>query len=166
MTPAIDDGQSDRSARPCAAADQIWSKADFLHRIQTLARRLANWHVDDDGPVWTPTGVDFLREVERSFRYRVLHGKHDPKENSSASIQLIPSLPPDRPDGTVVGQALTLHPDEHRKDVTIWLFRDIYEHLGQLGDSEFAKLLRLKLEQLLNSRMYRRASSDGVLPKN
>ena len=137
-----------------------WSKADFLHQAQMLARRLAVWHVDDRGPVWTPKGIDFRREVERSFRYRVMLGEHELQRNFASATQLIPIPPTGNSDSSLVGQAVKLHPDEYSKDATIWLFRDFYEHLGQLGDSEAEKLLGLKVEQLLDSRMYRRAHSD------
>ncbi len=135
-----------------------WSRVDFLHRAQVLARRLAGWHFDDGGPVWTPEGVDFLREVERSFRHRVLRGRHDPKPPFGAPIRLLPT----DSDGSGVGQAIPLHPNEYRKDETIWLLRDYYEHLAQLGDSDVEKLLRWKVDQLLDSRMYRSAHSEAL----
>ncbi len=167
LTPEIDpkwfdfgDKAITNSQRLRAPFEQIWSKADFIHRAQVLARRLAFWHVDDGGPIWAPRGVDFLREVERPFRHRVLQGTHDPKEIFSAPTQLISTLPPDDSDGSIGGQAVTLHPDQFRKDETIWLFRDLYERLSQLGESEEEKLMKLKVEQLLDSRMYRRAKSE------
>ncbi len=160
MTSKVPDGRSNHSQQLSTPLSQIWSKADFLHRVQALARRLAVWHHDDDGPVWAPKGTDFLRELERPFRFRVLQGKHNPEEIFSAPIRLIPSPPSGDSDNCIVGQAVTLHPGGYRKDETIWLFRDLYEHLSQLGESEAEKLLKLKVEQLLDSRMYRPARSE------
>lgn len=138
-----------------------WSKADFFHQAQVLARRLAGWYIDDRGPIWTLKGVDFLQEVERPFRYRVLLGEHEPKWKFKSPIRLTPISLQGDSSSDPVGQAVTLHPDEYSKDETIWLFRDFFEHLRQMGESEVEKLLRLKVEQLLNSRMNRRAHSDG-----
>lgn len=160
MTSEFGDGLSDHSQRPSIPRKQIWSKADFLHQAQILARRLAVWHVDDDGPIWAPKGTDFLREVERAFRYRVLQGHHDLEATHSGPIRLLPNPPPDNSDESIAGEAVTLHSDQYRKDETIWLFRDYYEHLSQLGESEAEKLLRLKVEQLLDCRMYQRARSE------
>lgn len=160
MTSEFGDDLSGHSQRPSVPPKQIWSKADFLHQAQILARRLAVWHVDDDGPVWAPKGTDFLREVERAFRYRVLQGQHDPEATYSGPIRLVPNPPPDNSQESIAGEAVILHSDQYRKDETIWLFRDFYEHLSQLGESESEKLLRLKVEQLLDCRMYRRARSE------
>ncbi len=49
-------------------------------------------------------------------------------------------------------------PDPCSKHLTTWLFRDIVEHLDEAGLSESAKLLRLKLDRLLEGPMNRKAT--------
>lgn len=172
MTSSVGDGPPDPVGQLCenkqSATEKplgngsltIWPKAEFLHWAQVLARRLANWHIDDDGPVWAPQGVDFLQEIERPFRYRVMLGEHDSEKTFAPPIRVISTVPNANSDNDLAGYAVSLFPDGYRKDETVWLFRDYYEHLVQLGHSDAEELLRLKIEQLLDSRMYRRARSE------
>lgn len=174
MTSQISDGRPDHLGQPQenkqsaiekpvdSGSLTLWSKKDFLDWAQLLACRLVNWHLDDSGPNWAPNGIDFPQEIERPFRYRVMLGEHDSKKTFVPPIRVISTAPNASSDNDLAEYAVTRFPDGCSQDETVWLFRDYYEHLVQLGDSEAEELLRLKVKQLLDSPMYRRAHSDAA----
>lgn len=137
-----------------------WTKAEFLVQAQVLARRLAGWHFDDGEPVGVPSEGDFLHQLERPFRDLVLRGKNEHQKTFVPPIGLTRIPEETVSDRNVVEQAASFLFDSYRKEETIWLLRDFYEHLDQLGNGDAENRLRLKVEELLDSPMFRRAYSE------
>jgi hypothetical protein len=122
-----------------------WSRSDFIDKSQELKRRLEHWHLDGREPMHTPPKKDFPWWIRRTFRDRVMQSEHDSDDTPSNSQTILAD--------TYVNDL----PDPCSKHLTTWLFRDFVEHLSDAGQSESAKLLRLKVDRLLDSPMNRAA---------
>ncbi len=118
-----------------------WSRANFLDKAQELTRRLDVWQIDGKEPVYCPRDiVEFQRALKSVFRDRVMLGEHEDQLDFTTQ--------------SIVGNAFIKNPiDPYAKYITIWMFRDFVEHLDDLGDSEQAKFVRLKVDRLLDSPM-------------
>jgi hypothetical protein len=131
-----------------------WSRVDFLDRAQELKRRLEVWHVQGAEPIYAPKEPVSLMEAERqSFRDRVMSGDHDPIRDFKA-FNIV---------GDDINRVIERPKEQCSKHITIWLLRDFIEHLGNdAGSSEAAKLVRLKIDRILDAPMNKR-SRDPVL---
>jgi hypothetical protein len=127
-------------------SQNVWSKADFLDRAQELKRRLEVWHIDGNEPIYSPKDiVEFLKAERQVFRDRVMLEPFDPNRRFKT--------------WNLAGSSFIEIPiDRCAKHITTWEFRDFVEHLVDAGDSDEAKLVRLKVERLLDSPMNVRAS--------
>lgn len=125
-----------------------WTKADFLHRAQELKRRLEVWDVDDNEFVYCPKDVVALMKAERQvFRDMVMLGEHDPNPSFKT--------------WNLVANFFIPNPkNPYSKYITTWEFREFVEHLVDAGDSEEARLIRLKVERLLDCPMHIRSRNE------
>ncbi len=125
-----------------------WTKADFLHNAQELKRRLAVWHIEGKEPVYCPRDPkSLIKALNAVFRDQVMQNEHLPNQAFVAY-------------NVVEGHFVRRPKDPYSKYITLWEFRDFCEHLKTAGDSDEAKLIRLKVERLLDCPMHLRARNE------
>ena len=112
----------------------------FHGKARELRRRLKLWHFDDRWPVFRPQ--DARRELEKSFRDRVLIGDHD-SDRPDGGVRLDPDL-----------QAIELKVEDCCKQTTLWLMRDFYEHLHDI-EPRWREQTELAFNAILDCRMNR-----------
>lgn len=135
-------------------SQSCWSPAVFLDKAQELKRRLALWHVDNPKePVLRVTFIEFHNIIRLTFRDIILNSEHGKKPEKGEQI-IYGLISEEEKDKEILGHVFYNLPSDNDKSLTQWLLRDFYEHLADAGDGERAKLMKLKVDRILEEPIY------------
>jgi hypothetical protein len=140
-----------------------WTPAVFLDNAQELRRRLAVWHVPhlyDEVPPFPRAEL----AIRKTFRSVVMQRDHGARPGPGLELYFGGVSKEDANAG-IDGIAFEGLPSDQDKELTLWVLRDFFEHLPDAGSGEQAKYLRLTVDRILDSQIYRRRKPVGDAEK-